>query len=143
MTRFIAVLLLMLLAAGAASAQQSRTATVYKSPLCGCCGEYVKMLRQNGYQVTVIDAEDHSAIKRRYGISSTLESCHTTVVGGYAVEGHVPLKVIERLLAEKPPIRGISLPGMPDGSPGMSGRKTEPFVIFEIGAGRPKVYDID
>ena len=79
----------------------------------------------------------------RYGISPALEGCHTTVVGGYAVEGHVPLKVIERLLAEKPPIRGIALPGMPDGSPGMSGRKTEPFVIFEIGEGRPNVYDID
>lgn len=141
--RFIAILLLALLTAGVSAAQERRQATVYKSPLCGCCGEYVKILRQNGYQVTVVDAEDHSAIKRRYGITSALEGCHTTVVGGYAVEGHVPLKMIDRLLTEKPAIRGIALPGMPDGSPGMSGRKTEPFVVFEIGDGRPKVYDID
>jgi hypothetical protein len=79
-------------------------------------------------------------IKRMYRVPEKLAGCHTTVIGPYVVEGHVPAGTIDRLLTERPNIRGISLPGMPAGSPGMSGQKTEPFVIYEIADGPPKIY---
>ena len=73
-----------------------------------------------------------SLIRKEQGVPAKLEGCHTTVVGGYVVEGHVPVLMVKRLLLEKPPIRGISLPGMPEGSPGMTGTKKGPFTVFEI-----------
>lgn len=93
--------------------------TVYKTATCGCCGDWVKHLEQNGFAVTVHDVDDVDPFKRKAGISPALASCHTAFVDGYAVEGHVPAADIKRLLAERPAARGLAVPGMPLGSPGM------------------------
>ncbi len=117
-----------------------RQATLYKNPACGCCSDYAVYLRQNGYEVTVIDTGDLPAIKQLHGVSAELEGCHSTLVDGYVVEGHVPVAAIGKLMSERPAIRGISLPGMPDGSPGMGGTKQAPFVIYEISDGAPRSF---
>ena len=122
------------------------TATLYKSPQCGCCEEYAEYLRANGYEVTVVPTHDLSLIKRQHRVPEEFEGCHTTLVGGYAVEGHVPVGVLNRLLAERPDVRGISLPGMTTGSPGMSGPKTGPFTIYTLPqdpAAEPAVYAVE
>lgn len=106
---------------------------VFKSPTCGCCGAYVKYLEKNGVQVDVVDGERQMReIKAKYGVPASLESCHTTLVGDYFVEGHIPVEAVEKLLSEKPAIKGIALPGMPSASPGMPGSKTGPFVIYAV-----------
>ena len=126
-----------------AAAEGDRTATLYKNPQCGCCEEYADYLRDNGFEVTVKATHDLSLIRRKAGVPERLEGCHTTMVGGYVVEGHVPVRTLDRLPAERPAIMGISLPGMPQGSPGMTGRKTAPFSIYEIADGAPKVYGVE
>ena len=141
--RNLILALLALVVAGPASAQQSTPATLYKNPDCGCCEAYADYLRANGYDVTVQATHELPLIKRQHGVAPALEGCHTTLVGGYVVEGHVPAATLDRLLAERPQIRGISLPGMPMGSPGMSGEKTEPFTIYEITDGPPAVYAVE
>ena len=93
--------------------------TVYKSPTCGCCKNWVKHMEDNGFEVTSVDLQDVSSIKHQFGITNNLVSCHTAIVDGYAVEGHVPAQDVKRLLSEKPDVIGISVPGMPAGSPGM------------------------
>ena len=108
------------------------TATLYKSPSCGCCGQYTAYLREEDYSVDVKDTEDMTAIKEQYGVPYELESCHTMVVEGYVVEGHIPEEAVQKLLAEKPDIKGIGMAGMPSGSPGMPGPKNSDFVIYEI-----------
>lgn len=120
-------------------------ARLYKSPLCDCCEEYAAYLRAAGHAVQVIATHDLPLIKRQNRVPPALEGCHTTLIGGYVVEGHVPLAVLARLLAERPAIPGVSLPGMPLGSPGMTGRKTEPFVIYALPrdlAAAPTVYAV-
>lgn len=94
-------------------------ATVYKSPTCGCCAAWVDHLRANGFRVTTVDREDLAPVKAAHGVGEHLASCHTTLVGGYVVEGHVPAADIRRLLRERPAVAGIAVPGMPTGSPGM------------------------
>jgi hypothetical protein len=106
--------------------------TMYKNPQCGCCEEYAKYLRRNGFNVTVKETHNMSLISRQNGVPEKLAGCHTAQVGGYVVEGHVPVSAIRKLLTERPNIKGISLPGMPEGSPGMTGQKTEPFTIYEV-----------
>jgi hypothetical protein len=93
--------------------------TVYKSPTCGCCTEWVGHLRRHGFRVKTEDLSDLSRMKRRHGVPAELQSCHTALVGGYVVEGHVPADLIERLLRERPKVVGLAVPGMPVGSPGM------------------------
>ncbi len=115
-------------------------ATVYKSPECGCCHVWVGYLRENGFDVRVKDMDDMTSVKDRFGVPDDLWSCHTAVIGGYAVEGHVPVEAINRLLAEKPEIKGIDLPAMPSGSPGMPGPKTERFIIYTISDNKPEVF---
>ena len=111
---------------------------VYRDPSCGCCEAWAGVARNAGYQVTVIDHSDMQAIKDRYGVPDELLSCHTTIVGGYTVEGHVPLEDVQRLLKDKPAgIRGIAVAGMPLGSPGMEvpeGTK-QPFKVMAFDAG--------
>jgi hypothetical protein len=126
-----------------AKAEESRVATLYKNPQCTCCEGYADYLRENGFEVTVKPTHDLPLIKRQHGVPSELEGCHTTLVGGYVVEGHVPVNTLIRLLTEKPAIKGISLPGMPAGSPGMFGEKTGPFSIYEIGDGPTKTYGVE
>jgi len=144
--RFLLALLTLLglLALQPASAEEATKATLYKDPSCGCCREYGTYLSQNGFDVEVVDTADLLSIKQQSGVPAELEGCHSTLVGGYVVEGHVPAGIVKRLLQEKPQILGISLPGMPLGSPGMDGVKEAPFVIYEIpnadSAGAPKVY---
>jgi len=118
-------------------------ATLYKSPQCGCCEEYAKYLEKNGFTVTVVATHDLPLIKRQQAVPAALEGCHTTLLGGYVVEGHVPVATLNKLLTERPAIKGLSLPGMPLGSPGMSGEKAEPFTVFEIAEGPPKVYAVE
>jgi hypothetical protein len=121
-------------------AAEQLKASLFKQPFCDCCDGHADHLRQNGYDVTVQQSENLSSIKKRYRVPQEFEGCHTTIIGGYIVEGHVPANVIRRLLKERPAVRGISLPGMPDGSPGMTGEKKEPFVIYSFGDDGAKVY---
>lgn len=98
----------------------SKAIHVYRDPECGCCEAWAEIARKAGYEVTVESRADMPAIKALHGVPDELRSCHTAVAGGYAIEGHVPLKSVARLLAERPDdIRGIAVPGMPRGSPGM------------------------
>lgn len=105
---------------------------VYKSPSCGCCHEWEAYLRTHGYTVDSIPTEDMTAVKADRGVPRSAQSCHTAVVGGYVVEGHVPVEAIEDLLAEQPAIDGIALPGMPPGSPGMPGEQEAPFEVLAL-----------
>jgi len=107
--------------------------TVFRSPTCGCCGKWIEHAQAAGFQVKDEVTEDMSAIKQTYGVPQSLTSCHTTVVGDYVVEGHIPAEDVQRLLTEKPDIAGIAVPGMPIGSPGMeSGDYTEPYTVFSF-----------
>ena len=107
-------------------------ATMYINPQCGCCQGHADYLRQSGFKITVKETHDMSLIRRQHGVPAKFQGCHIMLIDGYVVEGHVPASAIKRLLAERPRIKGISLPGMPEGSPGMTGVKTEPFKILEI-----------
>lgn len=93
--------------------------TVYKTPSCECCAKWVEYLRTRGFTVNTIDREDITSIKARYGVGEQVASCHTAIVGGYVVEGHVPAEDIKRLLRDHPVVTGIAAPGMPMGAPGM------------------------
>ncbi len=121
-----------LAAARPAVAEKPVQATLFKSPQCGCCEGYAAYLRKNGFHVEVRTTHDLASISRNAGVPKTLQGCHTTFVEGYVVDGHVPVSVIRKLLAERPAIAGITLPGMPDGSPGMPGRKNGPFTIYAV-----------
>ena len=105
--------------------------TLYKSPTCGCCEKYVGYLRQNGFEVKTIDQGDMDSIKKRYGVTH-VASCHTALINGYVIEGHVPVNAINKLLREKPAIPGISAPGMPMNSPGMGEMKKGTLTIYSI-----------
>jgi hypothetical protein len=128
---------------GVSQAPTEERVTVYKTPDCGCCTVYAQYLDRAGMAT---DAQNVShpqmrELKARHGVPQHLLSCHTSVVGGYVIEGHVPLAVVEKLLAEKPDITGIALPGMPEGSPGMPGSKTEDWNIYAFDKdGRVWVY---
>ena len=105
---------------------------IYKTPSCGCCEVYSKYMSNKGISVKEINLDYLEEIKSKYSIPHEMMACHTSVVGGYAVEGHIPLDVIEKLLAEKPNIKGIAFPGLPSGTPGMPGPKTEEWVVYSI-----------
>lgn len=106
---------------------------IYKSLTCGCCDVYSSYVDNKvSPKVNIFDIQDSDKIKKQYGVPSELESCHTTIVGGYFVEGHVPLEAVEKLLKEQPDIKGIAMPGMPMGSPGMPGKKTGDFIIYAV-----------
>jgi hypothetical protein len=131
MLRSLTLALAALLGVAAVHAETPE-ALMYKNPQCGCCESYARYLRRNGFKVTVKETHNMSLISRENGVPEKLAGCHTMLIGGYVVEGHVPVSAIYKLLKERPSIKGISLPGMPDGSPGMTGEKTEPFTIYEI-----------
>lgn len=123
-----------------AVAEPPLEATLYKNPGCQCCDAYAAYLNRQGFDISVVASPDLSAIKGEYGVPPRLAACHTMPIRDYVVEGHVPADVVARLLRERPEIRGISLPGMPLGSPGMSGQKQGPFVIYTIEDDEPQVY---
>lgn len=106
--------------------------TIYKSSTCGCCGVYADYAEKRGFDVTTQDISDTSRLKADKGVPTDLQSCHTSIVNGYVVEGHVPVEAINRLLEKEPDIRGIALPGMPSGSPGMPGTKQGGWTIYTL-----------
>jgi hypothetical protein len=108
--------------------------TVYKSPSCGCCKSWVSYLEEEGFQVAAIDHDDVDSIKVKHGLADPqLKSCHTALVDGYLIEGHVPANDIEKLLSEKPTdIKGLSAPGMPMMSPGMSSREPKDYAVLSF-----------
>jgi len=112
------------------NAAKKPTITVYKDPSCGCCKNWIAYLTKHGYQVDAKDVSDIQGIKQTMGIPSELASCHTAVVNGYLIEGHVSAEDIDRLLAQKPKIAGLAVPGMPMSSPGMDGPRTKPYQVL-------------
>jgi len=114
---------------------------VYKTPECGCCKAWVKHLRANGFVVETMDMPDLSLVKQKYGVKPALQSCHTAVVNGYVIEGHVPADLITRMLKERPAIAGLAVPGMPSGSPGMEGALKQQYEVLTFDrAGHSRVY---
>ncbi|NOT09184.1 MAG: DUF411 domain-containing protein [Gemmatimonadales bacterium] len=115
---------------------------VYKDAGCGCCKAWVAIMQKSGFEVSAIDTPDMSAIKKRYGVGDALASCHTALVGGYVVEGHVPADLVQRLLREKPKVTGLAVPGMPAGSPGMeAGGRKDPYDVLTFDkTGKTAVY---
>jgi len=118
--------------AGVTFAQKpAPTVQVYKSPTCGCCANWVAHLQQHGFTTRVTETDDVAAIKAQRGVPARVQSCHTAVVDGYVIEGHVPAADVQRLLKERPAVVGIAVPGMPIGSPGM-----------EVPGQKPQKYDV-
>jgi hypothetical protein len=120
-----------------------RTGIMYKNPGCECCEGHARYLRMHGYDLQVIETESLADLRQAQGVPESLEGCHMILIDGYVVEGHVPASALERLLVERPTIKGISLPGMPQGSPGMSGKKEAPFEVLEISDGTPKIFAVE
>lgn len=138
------LLLFTILTSGAASAQAdvAPKAVLYKNPQCSCCEGYADYLRGYGFDVTVKPTNDLAMISKNAGVPAELEGCHTMFIDGYVIDGHVPVGIVRRLLTERPSIKGITLPGMPLGSPGMVGQKTAPFVVYALpkDGGAPTVF---
>ncbi|MEM9632562.1 MAG: DUF411 domain-containing protein [Pseudomonadota bacterium] len=120
--------------------------TVYKSPWCGCCEVWTEAVEAAGYKVVVEDIEDLSSVKQQAGIPDDMQACHTAVIGKdrkYIIEGHVPLEAIERMMTERPDIRGIAVPGMPQGSLGMGYDPNAQYTVYSLGvehSQKPKPY---
>jgi hypothetical protein len=117
--------------------------TVYKSATCGCCAKWVEHMQANGFDVKAINVDDIDKVKRDHGVPADAASCHTAIVNGYVVEGHVPADAVLKVLKEKPAIAGIAVPGMPMGSPGMEvpGGQKEPFNIVSFDkSGKTSLY---
>ncbi|MDQ8153361.1 MAG: DUF411 domain-containing protein [Gemmatimonadota bacterium] len=116
--------------------------TVYKSPTCGCCKEWIKHVEANGFVCKVVNMDDVTPMKRTAGVPTHLESCHTALVGPYVIEGHVPADLITGLLAKKPKLLGLSVPGMPLGAPGMeTSGPAQPYkVIAFLKDGSSRLY---
>lgn len=120
------------------------TIVVYKSPTCGCCAKWIEHLEASGFDVDVREESDMNAVKAKHGVRPEYSSCHTAIIDGYVIEGHVPAEQIVQLLAERPAILGLSAPGMPIGSPGMeisdaSQHKAYNVVTFD-GSGKTTLY---
>ena len=113
---------------------------VFKTPSCGCCYGYVLFLEKEKFNVKQTDMRSLHSIKKKYNIPLEMQSCHTTIMGKYFIEGHVPLQAVNKLLKEQPDIDGIALPGMPIGTPGMPGEKEEPYVIYQLIDGKFSVF---
>lgn len=125
-----------------ATAESRPLMTVYKDASCGCCGGWVDHMIQAGYQVKALDVDDLVSVKARYRVSSALASCHTAEIAGYVVEGHVPAAAVDRLLSSRPSIRGLAVPGMPIGSPGMEvrGQPPERYDVIGFGDGTNQIF---
>jgi hypothetical protein len=145
LTRFglIAAVTVLVVTAGISiSAQRGVTVQVFKTPTCGCCHLWVKHLEANGFTTKVTDMDDLSGIKKKYGVPAKANSCHTAVVDGYTLEGHVPATEVRKLLKEKPAVAGLAVPGMPVGSPGMEyGKTVQPYNVMSFDkTGQLKVF---
>lgn len=149
MHRLLRMTLLLALAAAVhahgreAAASDSLDITVHRTPWCGCCGDWVEHLRDNGLSVKVVEHDDLTALRASLGVPPQLASCHTAEAGGYSIEGHVPAREVRRLLRERPEdVRGLAVPGMPLGSPGMEvGGTRQPYDVIAFGEdGKRRVY---
>ncbi len=140
--RSLILALALFVPAGGALAQAKPVIEVYKTATCGCCGEWVKHLRASGFEVRAHDVKEPAQYRQKFGVPDRLGSCHTAKVGGYAIEGHVPAREIRRLLAERPKARGLAVPAMPLGSPGMetNGAKDAYDVMLFTADGKSQVY---
>jgi hypothetical protein len=138
--RIFPILLAAFALAAPLSAEPKPEVQVYKSPTCGCCEKWVEHLRAEGFTVRTNDVPDVTPIKLENGVSPELSACHTAFVGGYVVEGHVPASDIRRLLAERPAVAGLAVPGMPVGSPGMEGPRPVPYEVMSFGAQGVRVF---
>jgi hypothetical protein len=140
----VSVVLLALAGVFAYQSDGSPTLVVYKSPDCGCCKEWVKHMEEAGFEVEVHDVEDMNSVKQQQGVNGSLASCHTAVIDGYVIEGHVPAEDVARLLAERPAILGLSVPGMVVGSPGMEQGSPANYDAYDVltfdGTGATSVY---
>lgn len=140
MLRFTISSIFIALLSIACSAEESKSVSdlpivqVYKSPTCGCCSKWVSHLEANGFTVEATDVNDINLIKSSFGIPPALASCHTAVIGDYLVEGHVSAEDIVQLLKQKPVIKGIAVPGMPIGSPGMEGSNPQAYNVISFDA---------
>jgi len=105
-------------------------AVMYKNPQCSCCEAYATYLEQNGFKVDIKPVNNLSQISSDAGVPADLEGCHTIMVDGYVIDGLVPVEIVKKVLAERPAIAGITLPGMPTGAPGMGGNKAGPFTVY-------------
>jgi hypothetical protein len=148
--KWLFVLLPLLLVAGAGAfflapkdAAGKPVVTVYKSPTCGCCGKWEEHLKASGFEVDPRPTDAMNAVKAEHGVPGDLQSCHTAIVDGYVIEGHVPASSIKKLLAEKPAgVKGLSVPGMPIGSPGMEGPNPENYDVVTFKAsGETEVFE--
>ncbi len=114
---------------------------LYRNPTCGCCEVYARYLRSNGFSVEIIDTTDLTSIKQKYAVPSHLEGCHTAIIGNHVFEGLIPADQIKRVLNEQLKIKGLSVPGMPVGAPGMPGDKRGPIYVYSLEpASPPKVF---
>jgi len=143
--RFIALAVVALASLGTVVARQGQAGPlveVFKTPTCGCCSKWVEHMRGNGFTVRTTDLNDLTQIKKSRGVPDQVQSCHTAVVNGYVVEGHVPASDVNRLLKEKPAITGIAVGGMPAGSPGMDfpGTKAQPYDVVAFGKSGTRVF---
>lgn len=158
MRRFTTLAIALLAAAGCsdanAAAQRAEavqpdpdlpTVLVYKTPTCGCCNGWVEHMEQAGFAVDARDVTDIMSVKRDGGVPVQMSSCHTAIIDGYVVEGHVPADQVKRLLADRPDVAGIAVPGMPIGSPGMEGSNPKPYQVLSFTHdGQPAVFaDVD
>jgi hypothetical protein len=126
----LAVGLALAVAGAPAGAAAEPEVMVYKTPTCGCCNKWIDHLKRAGFTVKSEDLPDLSLLKQMHGVPQRLGACHTALVDGYVVEGHVPADDVKRLLAERPKVVGVAVPGMPIGSPGMEGGTPEPYEVL-------------
>ena len=117
------------------------TVLVYKSPTCGCCNGWVEHMEAAGFVVDARNTTDLMTVKRDGGVPPQMSSCHTAIIDGYVVEGHVPAEQVKQFLAKRPEVAGIAVPGMPIGSPGMEGANPQPYQVLSFThAGEPAVF---
>ncbi|HEV8355492.1 MAG TPA: DUF411 domain-containing protein [Gemmatimonadales bacterium] len=142
LARSAAAALGMVAAPGLLDARAPKTPmVVYKDPGCGCCEKWVGIMNASGFEVSARNSTGMTAIKQRYGVPDALASCHTAIVGGYVIEGHVPADLIRKLLKEKTRVKGLAVPGMVTGSPGMEGANKQAYDVVSFdAAGRTTVY---
>ncbi|MBZ3695689.1 DUF411 domain-containing protein [Phyllobacterium calauticae] len=123
------------LTVGKAKAATPSVMTIYKDPNCGCCNLWAKSMETEGFKVERVNTDDLPGIKKRFGVPAEVEGCHTATVEGYFLDGHVPLEAVRKLLAEKPGIAGLAVPGMPAGSLGMGNDPSASYDVFAVAKG--------
>jgi len=141
MKHFLVITLLFVMLPLGFDSVAAEEVVVYKSPTCGCCKQWIKHLEASGFSVQAKDVPNVGPYKVKHGVPPQLSSCHTATVGGYVIEGHVPAADIRRLLKERPKVVGLTVPGMPEGSPGMEGPHSQHYDVLTFDAdGRIAVF---